>query len=76
MERLRLINLDRISCISVAIVTSGAYLVFQDGKHNYGYKVKDVEYAQNVLKTIERDKPKWWRILGNPIEMSFKKQDE
>ncbi len=76
MERQRLINLDRITCIRVAKMESGAYLVFQDGRRNYAYKVKDVEYAQNALKTIERDNLKWWRILGEPVEVTFKKKEE
>ena len=76
MERQRLINLDRITCINVATVGSNVFLVFQDGRKNYGYRVTSVEHAQGLLKAIEREKPKWWRVLGNPIEMSFKKQDE
>lgn len=68
----KIINLDRITCISISTKGNEVYLVFQDGRHNYGYRVKDVEYANNALKTIEKEKPKWWRVLGNPIEVTFK----
>lgn len=36
----KLINLDRISCVSIATKEDRVYLVFQDGRHNFGYKVK------------------------------------
>ena len=68
----KLINLDRVSCVSIATKEDRVYLVFQDGRHNYGYKVKDIEYAQNALKNIEKG-AKWWRVLGEPIEVTFKK---
>lgn len=67
----KLINLDRISCVCIATKEDRVYLVFQDGRHNYGYKVKDIEYAQNALKYIEKG-AKWWRVLGEPIEVTFK----
>ena len=76
MKAQKLINLDRITCITIATKEDRVYLVFQDGRHNYGYKVKDIEYAQNALKTIERDRPKWWKVLGEPVEVTFKRQDE
>ena len=71
----KLINLDRISCVSIATKEDGVYLVFQDGRRNYGYKVKDIEYAQNALKNIEKG-AKWWRVLGKPIEVTFKNVKE
>lgn len=71
MKMQKLINLDRISCVSIATKEDRVYLVFQDGRHNYGYKVKDIEYAQNALKHIEKG-AKWWRVLGEPIEVTFK----
>ena len=54
MNRQRIINLNRITCVTIATKEDAIYLVFQDGRHNYGYKVKDMEYAQNALKTIEK----------------------
>ena len=75
MKTQKLINLDRITCINIAVKDDRVYLVFQDGRHNYAYRVKDIEYAQNTLKRIERDKPKWWKVLGEPVEVLFKKQD-
>lgn len=72
MNRQKLINLDRITCITIATKEDKIYLVFQDGRHNYAYRVKDIEYAQNALKTIEKG-CKWWRVLGEPIEITFKK---
>lgn len=75
MKAQKLINLDRITCITIATKEDRVYLVFQDGRHNYGYRVKDVEYAQNALKTIERNTPKWWKVLGEPVEVTFKRQD-
>ena len=54
----KLINLDRISCVSIATKEEEVYLVFQDGRRNYGYKIKDIEYAQNALKNIEKG-AKW-----------------
>ena len=74
MKTQKLINLDRITCISIATKEDRVYLVFQDGRHNYAYKVKDIEYAQNALKVIEKEKPKWWRVLGEPIEVTFKNE--
>lgn len=71
----RLINLDRISCVLIAENEGRVYLVFQDGRHNYGYKVNSLDYAQNALKTIEKSSPKWWRVLGEPIEMFFKMKE-
>lgn len=71
----KLINLDRITCISISTKGEEVYLVFQDGRHNYAYRVKDVEYANKAIKTIEKEKPKWWRVLGNPIEVTFKRTE-
>ena len=71
----KIINLDRITCISISTKGDEVYLEFQDGRHNYGYRVKDVEYANNAIKTIEKEKPKWWRVLGNPIEVTFKRTE-
>ena len=71
----KLINLDRISCVSIATKGDRVYLVFQDGRHNFGYKVKDIGYAQNALKNIEKG-AKWWRVLGEPIEVTFKNVNE
>ena len=71
----KLINLDRISCVSIATKEDVVYLVFQDGRRNYGYKVKDIEYAQNALKNIEKG-AKWWRVLGKPIEETYKNVKE
>ena len=76
MKTQKLINLDRITCINIATKEDRVYLVFQDGRHNYAYRVKDIEYAQGALKHIERDKPKWWKVLGEHVEVLFKKQDQ
>lgn len=67
-----LINLDRITAVNICTNNDRIYLVFQDGRHNYGYPMKDMEYAQKALKTIEKDNPKWWRVLGEPREIQFK----
>lgn len=72
----KLLNLERMSAINIAVNEGRVYLVFQDGRKNYGYRVKDLEYANKVLKTIERDDPKWWRVLGEPVEVYFKKGQE
>lgn len=71
----KLINLDRITCVTIATNEDRVYLVFQDGRHNYAYKVKDLDCAQNALKSIERG-TKWWRVLGEPLEVVFKKEQE
>lgn len=76
MKIQKLINLDRITCVSITTKEDRTYLVFQDGRHNYAYKVKDIEYAQNALRTIEQGTPKWWRVLGEPIEVIFKNEKE
>jgi hypothetical protein len=75
MKAEKLINLDRITCITIATKEDRIYLVFQDGRHNYGHRVKDIQHAQKALKTIERDRPKWWKVLGEPVEVTFKRQD-
>ena len=75
MKTQKLIKLDRITCVSIATKEDRVYLVFQDGRHNYAYKVKDMEYAQNALRTIEKG-AKWWRVLGEPIEVTFKNEKE
>ena len=74
MNRQKLINLNRITCVTIATKEDAIYLVFQDGRHNYGYKVKDMEYAQNALKTIEKG-VQWWRVLGEPVEVTFKREN-
>lgn len=71
----KLINLDRITCVSIATKEDRVYLVFQDGRHNYAYKAKDIEYAQNALKAIEKG-VRWWRVLGEPVEVVFKNEKE
>ena len=76
MKTQRLINLDRITCVSIAAKEDRVYLVFQDGRHNYAYKVKDIEYAQDALRIIERGNPRWWKVLGEPIEVTFKNERE
>lgn len=75
MTRQRLINLNRITCVTIATNEDRVYLVFQDGRHNYAYEVKDLDYAQNALKSIERG-AQWWRVLGEPLEVVFKKEKE
>jgi hypothetical protein len=71
----KVINLDRITCISISTKGNEVYLVFQDGRHNYAYRVKDVESANNAIKTIEKEKPKWWRVSEKPIEVTFKRTE-
>lgn len=75
MDTARIINLDRITSVQVVTKENGIYLVFKDGKHNLGYRVRTFDEAQQALNTIEARNPKWWRVYGKPVEVTFKKED-
>ncbi len=72
----KLINLNRITVVQTAVKEDRVYLVFQDGRHNYGYKVKDLETAQAAISRIEKGDVRWWRVYGDPVEVTFKRENK
>ena len=76
MKANRIINLDRITSIGIATKKNKVFLVFQDGRRNIGHEVKDLESAQSALERIRENRPKWWKVLGDPVEVTFKKAED
>lgn len=76
MKACRIINLDRITSIGIATKKSRVFLVFQDGRRNIGHEVKDLQSAQAALEWIRENRPKWWKVLGDPVEVTFKKTED
>lgn len=68
----RLINLNRITSIQIAKKENDVYVVFQDGRHNYGCKVEKLEDAEAMLNEIKDNGEKWFSVPSELIEMSFK----
>lgn len=75
MKTMRIINLDRITSIQIAARRDKFYLVFQDGRRNIAHQVSGLAQAQSALDWIRENNPKWWKVLGDPIEVTFKKSD-
>ena len=50
---MKLINLNKIVGIQIAKKGEDVYVVFQDGRHNFGVKVESMDDAERLLGEIQ-----------------------
>ena len=73
----KLINLRRISVIQIAQNEKGSiYVVFQDGRHNYGCKVKNLEEAEKIVNVIKTSDITWFEVPSKIVTVTFKKEEK
>lgn len=73
----KLINLRRISVIQIAQNEKGSiYVVFQDGRHNYGCKVKNLEEAEKIVNDIKTSDMIWFEVPSKIFTVTFKKEEK
>ena len=71
---MKLINLNKIVGIQIAKKGADVFVVFQDGRHNFGVKAESMDDAERLLGEIECGRyTNWLRVPGEIVQVVFKK---